>query len=221
MMTARQMRGAMRHALVAFAALPLAVQAAAAQAEVRITALSSPAVRNGVVGTTATQFTGTGGAVELLLRGGIVGLHVRTFGADLDRGLGVANGDVRIVLGPQAISVELGGTRRAVVGQLANSQTTFSRIGLRSTFAIGGSGLRGMIGAWGLNGSALPVGVREARGLEAETALLYQLPKLPVFVQLGYRAESYAVTLPLGRSAPEEVGLLTFGGGLSFGGRKR
>jgi hypothetical protein len=207
--------------LAALCGLAGVTQPAAAQSEVRLTALSAPAIRNGVIGTAATQFTGSGGAVELLLRGPVFGVHVRTFGVDLDRGLGVANGDVRLVLGPQAISVELGGTRRAVVGQLANSQTTFSRIGVRSTFAIGGSGLRGMIGAWALNGSTLPVGVTEARGLEGETALLYRLPKVPVFVQFGYRAESYAVTLPQGRSAPEELGVLTFGGGLSFGGRAR
>lgn len=192
-----------------------------AQAEVRLTALSAPAVRNGVVGTTASQVTGSGGTVELLLRGGLAGVHVRTFGVDLERGLGVANGDLRLILGPQVLSLELGTTRRAVVGQLASSHTSYSRVGVRSTFPIGGSGLRGMIGAWSLNGSTLPAGVREARGLEAETGLLYHFRVLPVFLQLGYRAESYAVTLPAGRSAPEELGVLTLGGGLSFGGRPR
>jgi hypothetical protein len=208
-------------ALALVAAPVVSPRAAVAQAEVRFTALTAPAIRNGVVGTTASQFTGSGGTVELLLRNAVVGVHVRTFGVDLDRGLGIANGDVRLVLGPQALSVELGGTRRAVVGQLANSQTTYSRVGLRSTFAIGGSGFRGMIGGWALNGSALPTGVREARGLEAETGLLYHFRALPLFVQLGYRAESYAVSLPQGRSAPEELGVLTLGGGLSFGGRPR
>lgn len=194
---------------------------AAAQAEVRLTALSAPAIRNGVVGATAQQLTGAGGTVELLARLAYGGLHVRTFGVDLERGVGVANLDVRLQLGPQWLSLEAGQTRRAIVGELASSQYTMSRLGLRSTFALGGSGLRGMVGAWSLAGSTVPTGVREASGLEGESALLYHFAKLPAFVQLGYRAEAYAVTLTNGRAAPEELGVLTVGGGISFGGRPR
>ncbi|MFN9351859.1 MAG: hypothetical protein ACK51E_08405 [Gemmatimonadota bacterium] len=208
----------LRRASLALAALAGAVPATAvAQAEFRVTALSAPTVRNGVVGTAAQQFTGTGGTVEVLARFAFGGLHVRSFGADLDRGLGVANLDARVVLGPQWLSVEAGRTQRALVGELASSQYTLNRVGLRSTFPLGGSGLRGMIGAWSMQGATLPTGVREASGLEGETALLYRLRRLPVFVQVGYRAESYAVTLNGNRSAPEEMGVLTLGGGFSFG----
>ena len=194
---------------------------AGAQGEIRLTALAAPAVRNGAVGTTAQQFTGAGGTIELLARLKYGGLHVRTFGADLDRGLGIGMLDLRVQAGPQWLSLEAGQTRRGLVGELASSQYTLTRLGLRSTFLLGGSGLRGMIGAWTLNGSTVPTGVREATGLEGETALLYHFAKLPVFVQVGYRAESYAVTLTNGRGAPEEMGVLTLGGGLSFGGRPR
>lgn len=219
-MSARLPRRTAWHCCVSLAltALAAAVPATArGQAEVRVTALSSPSVRNGVVGTAAQQFTGTGGTVEVLARFGFGGLHVRSYGADLDRGLGVANLDARVLLGPQWLSLEAGQTRRALVGELASSQYTLTRVGMRSTFSLGGSGLRGMIGAWTLRGATLPTGVREASGLEGETALLYRLPRLPVFVQVGYRAESYAVTLSGNRSAPEELGVLTLGGGFTFG----
>jgi hypothetical protein len=192
-----------------------------AQAEVRLTALSAPAIRNGVVGTTPQQLTGAGGTVELLARLAYGGLHVRTFGVELERGVALANLDVRLQLGPQWLSLEAGQTRRVLAGELASSEYTLSRLGVRSTFLLGGSGLRGMVGAWALSGATLPTGVREARGLEGETALLYHFAKWPVFAQLGYRAESYAVTLTNNRGAPEELGVLTLGGGVSFGGRPR
>lgn len=192
-----------------------------AQAEVRVTALAAPSVRNGVLGATATQFTGSGGTIELLARLAYGGVHVRTYGADLDRGLGIGNLDVRLQLGPQWLSLEAGQSRRGLVGELASSQFTLTRIGVRSTFLLGGSGLRGMIGAWTLNGTTVPTGVREANGLEGETALLYHLAKVPVFFQLGYRAEAWTTTLTTGRAAPEELGVLTLGGGISFGGRPR
>lgn len=202
-------------------ALAAATTPLRAQAEFRLTALAAPTIRNAALAGAASQGTGSGGTIELLARTGGFGVHVRTFGADLERGLGIANGDVRLLLGPQAFSVEVGGTRRVLAGPLATASNTFGRVGVRSTFALGGSGIRGMVGGWALSGVQLAKGVSTATGLEAETALLFYPTKLPVFVQLGYRAEALKVTLTNGSLAPEELGVVTLGGGLSFGGRVR
>lgn len=194
---------------------------AAAQGEVRVTGLVSPAVRNSAVGTSTAELSGGGSTVEVLARARYVGVHVRVFGADLAQGIAFANGDVRAVLGPQALSAELGITRRAVSGPLGTNQLSYIRVGGRSTLPLGSSGLRAMVGVWSLQGSSLPARVRSSAGVEGETALLYQLPRLPVFAQLGYRRERFDVSLAPAGEAPEEAGVLNFGIGVSFGGRSR
>ncbi|MDX2184662.1 MAG: hypothetical protein SFW08_11840 [Gemmatimonadaceae bacterium] len=194
---------------------------ASAQGELRVTGLASPAVRNSAVGTGIAELSGGGSTVEVLARARYVGVHVRVFGADLSDGISFANGDVRAVLGPQALSAELGITRRAVAGPLGTNQLSYIRVGGRSTVPLGSSGLRAMVGVWSLQGSGLPGWVRSSRGVEGETALLYQLPRLPIFAQVGYRRERFDVSIFPNGEAPEEAGVMNFGVGLSFGGRNR
>lgn len=205
-----------------FAAIAIAVTAATAgaQGELRVTGLASPAVRNSAVGAATSELSGSGSTVEVLARGRYVGVHVRVFGADLADGIALANADLRGVFGPQAFSVEVGLTRRAIAGPFGTSQFSYARIGGRSTIPLGSSGLRAMLGVWSLQGAALPSWVRSTRGFEGETGLLYQLPRLPVFAQIGYRRERFDVSISPSGEAPEEAGVLNLGMGLSFGGRR-
>jgi hypothetical protein len=193
---------------------------AGAQAELRVGLLSSPTIRNAAFGTGATQGNGTGGVFELVARLSYVGLHVRTQTADFGSQLGLSSGDVRLLVGPQIFTAEVGGTRRVFSGPLSQVTLGLTRIGLRSTFLLGGSGLRGSIGGWALSGSTLPVGVEKVEGIEGETSLQYLLPKLPAYLQVGYRREVLNVTYTT-RKGPEEVGALVLGGGILFGGGRR
>jgi hypothetical protein len=204
-----------RFLAVASLALPLSLQA---QSEFRIGILAAPTTRNSAFGTSVSQNTSSaGGIFDLVARTPWIGVSLRTSNADFGGGLSLAAGDARLLLGPQIFTLEIGGTQRVLAGQLASAKLTLGRVGARSTFLLGGSGLRGSIGAWALSAQTKPAGVNNVSGLEGETALQYLFPSLPLYVQLGYRREVLNIEYTT-KKGPEEVGALVLGGGILWGG---
>jgi hypothetical protein len=181
-----------------------------------------------------TQESGTGSVkgVDLLLRGGGVGLAVRsltgsfttasfcdasgcsaTSGAQRD----VTSADASLLLGPPAFTVWLGGSKRALTNNAlgATQVYTFARVGAQMSFVIGGSGMTGQVGAWGYAPSDPKI---MKIGGEGEGSIIYSPPHLPVYLQLGYRTEVFTAKT-LTTQTPEEVRGLRLGGGIQFGGK--
>jgi hypothetical protein len=161
--------------------------------------------------------TGNVKGVEVLLRGTGGGIQVRSLESAFGSPPDVINADASVILGPPAFSIFVGGGRRALTSTVGTNVFTFGRAGLQMTFNIGGTGLRGQLGGWGV--MAIPDDQeRMDPGAEGEASILYSPPKIPLFVQLGYRNEMFKSKTP-STTMPEEVRGLRLGGGIQFGGK--
>lgn len=206
---------------VALALTQVPLASAAAQGEGRLelraggmTVLSHRAAMfEGSVGTGS----GTMAGVELLARRRYVGLQARLFGGTFAADSGseasgrISVGDVRLIAGPRFLSAELGYGRRAFSGAFGSRSWPVTRVGLRSSLTIGGSGLSTELSvtySLALGGGD---GTGQAKGREAETRLIYLPSWLPAYVGLGYRHERFTVSAMDTR--PEEVsGIVLFAG---------
>ena len=105
----------------------------------------------------------------------------------------------------------------------------FVTAGVSSTVNIGGTGLRTHISGGMLFGkdkaSTGTAAIKDpSKGIEAEAAIYYRIPGVPLFMMVGYRTETFTgksstIGPPASTiSSPEEVRGLRFGGGIQFGG---
>ncbi|HJQ19987.1 MAG TPA: hypothetical protein VJ867_06535 [Gemmatimonadaceae bacterium] len=173
--------------------------------------------------------TGSIQGVDVLLRAAAIGLSFRSMTGTYGDQPHLTSADARLYLFPPAFSIMVGAQRRALWSDLnatSPSQFDMGLAGLSSTLSIGGTGLRTNISA----AVYLPAGeIKEKvkNGMEGEASLLYRIPMVPLFVQLGYRTEVFtgqAVrkdqngnSVILG-STPEEVRGVRLGAGLQLGG---
>ena len=158
--------------------------------------------------------------VDVLLRSRVIGLSFRSLSGTFGDQPHVTSADARLLLGPPVFTIMGGAGRRALWSDLnaeSPSQFDIGIAGLSSTVTIGGTGLRTNI-----NGAVyLPVGESKDRiksGMEGEASVLWRFPKLPFFVQVGYRTEVFTAKNKLFET-PEEVRGVRLGGGLQLGGR--
>jgi hypothetical protein len=164
--------------------------------------------------------TGSIQGVDFLFRGKAAGVSFRSMTGTFGDQPHVTSADARLLLFPQVFSIVAGVGRRALWSELnAATPTQFDVgiAGISSTVRIGGSGLRTNISA----SVYLPAGETSDRikgGMEGEASLIYTLPRVPLFVQLGYRTEVFT-SKNNDFEVPEEVRGIRLGGGLQLGGR--
>jgi hypothetical protein len=186
--------------------------------------------RNYAFNNTVGSATGSLKGVEVLLRGGGVGLSFRSltgsFSTPNSSCASCSNGgtqpdvtsaDASVLIGPPAFTVFLGASKRALTDtSLGVTQVyTFGRVGAQMSFLIGGSGFSAQIGGWGYipqSADAMKIGG------EGEGSIIYTMPKIPIFLQVGYRTEVFT-SKTLTTQTPEEVRGLRLGGGIQFGGK--
>jgi hypothetical protein len=226
-------------------ALLLGASAAAAQAPATTPAPAAPQVKGGgggefrvggfmISGDRSFEFrdsvstaTGTIQGLDIVLRSKPIGIQIKSLTGTFEGQPHVTSADARILIFPPVFTVMVGAGRRALWSDLnASSPTQFDLIqfGLSSTIVIGGSGLRtnfaaAMYQATGDNKDKVK------GGMEGEASILYRLPKVPLFLQVGYRTEVFTqqtTTSGVGggtRLTPEEVRGVKIGGGMVLGGR--
>ena len=121
----------------------------------------------------------------------------------------------RLFLGESWFRIEVAYGERSLQG--SDSTYLFTKAGAGSVVQIGGVGvtlsIRGskyLKGNFTKNNSVTP----DPDGWEGETDIFYTAPRLPIFVQLGYRSEYFKV----GVKAEHMSGVI-FGTGLWLGGR--
>jgi len=174
--------------------------------------------------------TGQIRGLEVLLRGSGAGLYFRslsgTFGtkASTTNGLQpqIISADARILFFPPVFTLFGGLGKRCLCSDLANKVYDVLMGGVSSTVNIGGSGLRTHISgaflvAKGKSFSTASTIKKPSTGLEGEAAIFYRLPRVPLFLTLGYRTEVFTGNTAT-TTSPEEVRGVRIGGGIQFGG---
>lgn len=164
--------------------------------------------------------TGSIKGVDFLLRGKAAGITFRSLTGTFGTQPHVTSADARLLLFPQVFSIVVGAGRRALWSDFnaaSPSQFDVGIAGVSSTIRIGGSGLRTNVSG----AIYLPAGQTKDKiksGMEGEASILYAIPKLPLFLQIGYRTELFT-SKGTNFETPEEVRGIRLGGGLQLGGR--
>ena len=124
--------------------------------------------------------------------------------------------EARVFIGERAFNATAGYGERTISG--TDSSTTFSRAGVRSVVRIGGSGV--LLSAEGSKYFPGDFSKKDANapdktnGWEAQTGIYFATPRIPAYVQLGYRTEYFSFG-----EHDEHMSGITFGVGLWLGAR--
>lgn len=165
--------------------------------------------------------------IEVMMRGTGAGLYVRSLSGTFGTQPKVISADARILFFPPVFTIYGGVGKRALSG-IKDKVYDFAEAGISSTVSIGGTGLRtyisgGMLIAPDKDAGGGAGAVKDpSKGIEAEAALFFRPPGIPLFLMAGYRTETFTAVSTSGTTTvktPEEVRGLRFGGGIQFGGR--
>lgn len=185
--------------------------------EIRLGGFMINGERDAALNSTVTKATGSLKGVEVLMRGPGIGVQARSSESEFGKPPDVINGDASVILGPPGFSIFAGAGKRAVTSTIGTKIYTFGRAGLQMTFNIGGTGMRGQIGGWGMAPIPDDKDFMDL-GFEGEASVLYSPPRVPLFIQFGYRNEIFR-SKTTSSATPEEVRGLRLGGGIQFGGK--
>ena len=169
--------------------------------------------------------TGSMKGLDVVLRAKVIGLQFKSITGEFEGQPNITSADLRLLLFPPVFTVMLGAGRRALWSDLNPDNPTLfdlGMVGISSTAVIGGSGLRtNFQAAMYLHaspddgGGSPSSGNAKDKGLEGEASVMWRLPKMPLYVQAGYRTEIFTSR----NGTPEEVRGMKLGGGMVFGGR--
>ena len=126
--------------------------------------------------------------------------------------------DGRLLVGPRKFAVHLGYLGRTQNYNEEKRRFDLARGGVQMTYQFEGAGV-----GFNVGGSYLRTVTKtkadslEADGFEGETSLLYAVPKVPVFVQLGYRREVFNISKDSNNLRREEVSGVLLSIGVQYG----
>src|SRR5688572_18455019 len=183
---------------------------------------------NNAVTTKNAQLKG----IDVLMRAKFIGIQIKSLTSEFEGQPNITSADARLLLFPRQFSIMIGAGRRALwsaLNETSPTQFTMGMAGVSMTHTIGGTGLRtNLTGAMYIpinptletsNGVVTGGGGAQVdKGMEGEASILYTPPKVPLFIQVGYRTEVFTAKSGT-RTTPEEVRGLKVGGGIQFGGR--
>ena len=199
---------------------PASPKAASSRGELRVSGFMISGDQSFDFANSVSTETGSMKGVDVLLRSSAIGIGFRSVSGTFGTQPHLASADARIYLFPQVFSIMVGAGRRALWSDLNPDTPTQFDIGIAgvsSTLAIGGSGLRTNLSA----AIYAPAGKSKDKvksGMEGEASILYHLPVVPLFLQVGYRTEVFTSKAGT-RETPQEVRGVRVGGGLQIGGR--
>lgn len=171
-------------------------------------------------GSAVSNEAGSIQGVDVLLRARGIGLSFRSLTGTFGTQPHVTSADARVLLFPPVFTIMAGAGRRVLwsdLNETSPSQFDIGIVGVSSTVVIGGSGLRTNLSASVYTPIAESAEKIES-GMEGEASILYRIPKLPFFLQVGYRTELFTAKAGT-NTTPEEVRGVKLGGGMVFGGR--
>lgn len=193
--------------LVMLALVGVAAPLSAQGIEARLGPVAYLAKRNASFDGGVGSASGTPTGLEFSGRWRFVGLETRihsaTFSAasDVEAVGKVSNGQVTLLLGVPTISLGVGYGSRSFNGALGSRGWRFGRLGLRSVVPIGASGLSAEAAAMWY------VGAEDGSGKDAETRLVFEPSRFPLYLGLGYRIEQFTSDGPSGIVTEESTGI--------------
>lgn len=126
--------------------------------------------------------------------------------------------DARVFVGVPEFAVILGGMSRTSVYNGENRRFLVPRAGIQSGYTFAGTGVTLRVaGSYVRTVKKESSDSVEANGLEGETSILYVPPRLPFYVELGYRRELWNLKKESLYVRREELGGLVFLVGLQTG----
>lgn len=209
-----------RALLVLMLVTVLAPRAGAQSTGFQIGGVAFASTRSTVLDGTSASASAMLPGVDLLLRLKLVGITARLTGAEFPAGasfgaleLGLA--EAGLLLGPRVLAVEGTYRKRVFRGTLGVQDYAYSGVGARSMIPIGGTGVTAM--ARGSLYLDFPKNANApVSGGDAEASLRYSLPRIPLYVLLGYRIEQFTLAAGPGERWERLTGWLV-GAGLRLG----
>lgn len=126
--------------------------------------------------------------------------------------------DGRLLIGPRNFAVGLGYRGRTQTFNQEKRRFDLARGGVQMTYQFEGAGVGfTFAGSYLRTVTKSKVDSLEAEGFEGETGVLYAVPKLPVFLQLGYRRELFRVFRKDDTLQREEVSGVLLSLGVQYG----
>ncbi|MBK8056877.1 MAG: hypothetical protein IPK33_03045 [Gemmatimonadetes bacterium] len=130
----------------------------------------------------------------------------------------VAYLDSRVMLGNHAFALVGGYTMRTMRYEGTDRRFHLPRAGLRAGYRFAGSGVTlRAAGSYVRTTAKAKADSVEADGLDGETAVLYIPPRLPLYVELGYRRELFNLRREGEVFRREEMGGVLLSVGLQYG----
>ena len=128
--------------------------------------------------------------------------------------------DGRVEIGSRTVALELGYLLRSETGAGVTTTTGYARAGFRTAFHFGSSGVVAELeGSYFRDPTQEKSGVTGS-GIAGESSVLYTPPKVPFFVQLGFRREAWSFTYtgtPVNPVTAEEWSTVVLGVGFQLG----
>lgn len=126
--------------------------------------------------------------------------------------------DGRVFIGPRKFAVGLGYLGRSQNFNQTKRRFDLARGGLNMTYHFDGAGLGfNFAGSYLRTVTKTKADSLEAEGFEGETGVLYAVPRLPVFLQLGYRRELFRIFKEDATLRREEVSGVLLSLGVQYG----
>lgn len=128
--------------------------------------------------------------------------------------------DGRLELGGRTVVLELGYLLKSENDNGVLTQTGYARAGFRTAFHFGSSGIVAELEASYFRDPTQEKSGVTGSGITGESSVLYAVPKLPFYVQLGYRRDAWAYTytaVPPNAVTAEEWSTVFFGVGFQLG----
>jgi hypothetical protein len=128
--------------------------------------------------------------------------------------------DGRLELGGRTVVLELGYLLKSENDGGVLTQTGYARAGFRTAFHFGSSGVVAEMEASYFRDPTQEKSGITGSGITGESSVLYTPPKLPFYLQLGYRRDAWAYTYtgtPVGAITAEEWSTVFLGVGFQLG----
>jgi hypothetical protein len=192
--------------------------------ELRLAGLSLSSNRTVATATTTSPSSSSMIGGEFVLRGGNGGALILRYASGTTSPAPALTKmsllDGRVEIGSRTVALELGYLLRGVTAGGTTTSTGYARAGFHTAFHFGSSGVVAEMEASYFRDPTQEKSGVTGSGIAGESSLLYTPPKVPFYLQLGFRREAWSYTYTGAQVNPitaEEWSTVFFGVGFQLG----